>query len=453
MISSSKEKQIKELIRKGFDLELISFELDIPLEEINQFKLQLETGKKDNKPKTHNVKEIIDQRNKAAHLKIKHVKERYNKAFFTVDKSEVKLPSKPSRQEIERINLKIEEIKNIIAKMEGFSEEEKRKNINLISSKLKTIEKYNLSIEQSEKLYNLMQSEELKNMNKGKAYRKAINSNRNISINKLIESIDIAQYQTENVEELKRLEKRLTPTLAQEKPLIVGAIRTKISNKILKIQQQNAIEKIRNNIPIEIEQIIRDIASDKLNIQTANAIIDEEAKKRIENKSKNKFTLTQEQERKQILIQIKTVLAEKSKQYNIENPEKAIAQIQELCGGDTGQSLRTVIKNLIGSKKYNKAKEICDKFSDNDKESQNLIYIKRLRNEIRNAEISDIVMRVINTNGTIEEERACIELIEKGLKIGNVKPRAVYLGKNQDGSRSITLEDVWTDEKTKRYTR
>ena len=203
----------------------------------------------------------------------------------------------------------------------------------------------------------------------------------------------------------------------------------------------------------EIEQIIRDIASDKLNIQAANAIIDEEEKKRIENKSKNKFTLTQEQERKQILIQIKTVLAEKSKQYNIENPEKAITQIQELCGGDTGQSLRTVIKNLIGSKKYNKAKEICDKFSDNDKESQNSIYIKRLRNEIRNAEISDIVMRVINTNGTIEEERAYIELIEKGLKIGNVKPRAVYLGKNQDGSRSITLEDVWTDEKTKRYTR
>ena len=164
-------------------------------------------------------------------------------------------------------------------------------------------------------------------------------------------------------------------------------------------------------------------------------------------------SITQEQERKQILIQIKTVLAEKSEQYNIENPEKAITQIQELCGGDTGQSLRTVIKNLIGSKKYNKAKEICDKFSDNDKESQNSIYIKRLRNEIRNAEISDIVMRVINANGTIEEERECIELIENGLKIGNVKPRAVYLGKNQDGSRSITLEDVWTDEKTKRYTR
>lgn len=453
MISSSKEKQIKELIRKGFDLELISFELDIPIKEINQLKLQLEIGKKDNKPKIHNAKEIIDPRYKAAHLKIKQVKERYNKAFFTSNESKVKLPSKLSKQQIERINLKIEEIKNIIAKMEGFSEEEKRKNINLISSKLKTIEEYNLSIEQSEKLYNLMESEKLKNMNLGKSYGKAINLNRKISINKLIESIDMAQYQTDNIEELKRLEKRLTPILVQEKPLIVGAIKNKISNKIFKIQQQNAIEKIRNNIPIEIEQIIRDIASDELNVQTANAIIDEEARKRIENKSKNKFTLTQEQERKQILIQIKTVLAEKSEQYNIENPEKAITQIQELCGENAGQSLRTVIKNLIGSKKYNKAKEICDKFSDNDKESQNLIYIKRLRNEIRNAEISDIVMRVINTNGTIEEERACIELIEKGLKIGNVKPRAVYLGKNQDGSRSITLEDIWTDEKTKRYTR
>ena len=351
------------------------------------------------------------------------------------------------------INLRIAEIKKMLTKIEGLSEEEKRASINLIFSKLKIIEKYNLSIEQSEKIYNLMQSKELENINLGRSYKRAINSNINISIIKLIEAIDVAQYQTENVEELKKLEKKLTPMLAQEKPLAVGAIKTKISNKILKIQQQETIEKIRNNIPIGIEQIIRGIASDKLNIQAANAIIDEEARKRIENKSKNKFSLTQEQERKQILIQIKTVLAEKSKQYNIENPEKAITQIQELCGGDTGQSLRTVIKNLIGSKKYNKAKEICDKFSDNDKESQNSIYIKRLRNEIRNAEISDIVMRVINANGTIEEERACIELIENGLKIGNVKPRAVYLGKNQDGSRSITLEDIWTDEKTKRYTR
>ena len=453
MISNSKEKQIKELIKKGFDLELISFELDIPLEEINQLKLQLETGKKGNKTKTHNVKEIIDQRNKAAHLKIKQVKERYNKAFFTSDKSEAELPSKLSKQQRDMINLRIAEIKKMLTKIEGLSEEEKRTSINLIFSKLKIIEKYNLSIEQSEKIYNLMQSKELENINLGRSYKRAINSNINISIIKLIEAIDVAQYQTENVEELKKLEKKLTPMLAQEKPLAVGAIKTKISNKILKIQQQETIEKIRNNIPIEIEQIIRDIASDKLNIQTANAIIDEEARKRIENKSKNKFSLTQEQERKQILIQIKTVLAEKSKQYNIENPEKAITQIQELCGGDTGQSLRTVINNLIGSKKYNKAKEICDKFSDNDKESQNSIYIKRLRNEIRNAEISDIVMRVINANGTIEEERECIELIENGLKIGNVKPRAVYLGKNQDGSRSITLEDIWTDEKTKRYTR
>lgn len=201
MISSSKEKQIKELIRKGFDLELISFELDIPIKEINQLKLQLEIGKKDNKPKIHNAKEIIDPRYKAAHLKIKQVKERYNKAFFTSNESKVKLPSKLSKQQIERINLKIEEIKNIIAKMEGFSEEEKRKNINLISSKLKTIEEYNLSIEQSEKLYNLMESEKLKNMNLGKSYGKAINLNRKISINKLIESIDMAQYQTDNIEE------------------------------------------------------------------------------------------------------------------------------------------------------------------------------------------------------------------------------------------------------------
>ena len=55
-----------------------------------------------------------------------------------------------------------------------------------------------------------------------------------------------------------------------------------------------------------------------VNIQKANAMIDEEAKRRVESRPKAKFALTQEQERKQILIQIRTILEERAKKYCIE---------------------------------------------------------------------------------------------------------------------------------------
>ena len=41
MLEYNKVKEIKNLIRKGFDLELLSFELDIPIEEIRKYKLEL----------------------------------------------------------------------------------------------------------------------------------------------------------------------------------------------------------------------------------------------------------------------------------------------------------------------------------------------------------------------------------------------------------------------------
>ena len=56
-------------------------------------------------------------------------------------------------------------------------------------------------------------------------------------------------------------------------------------------------------------------------------------------------------------------------------------------------------------------------------------------------------------SGTYEEEKSYFELIEKGLKMGNVKLGAVSLGKSQDGLRTITLADIWTDENQREKSR
>ena len=76
MVSNIIEKEVKNLIKKGFDLELISFELDIPLEELEQYKLELEREQKSNK--IYNAKEIIDKENNLAYLKMEQMKKMYS---------------------------------------------------------------------------------------------------------------------------------------------------------------------------------------------------------------------------------------------------------------------------------------------------------------------------------------------------------------------------------------
>ena len=102
-------------------------------------------------------------------------------------------------------------------------------------------------------------------------------------------------------------------------------------------------------------------------------------KKRKENKPKNRFAVTEEQEKKQILIQIKNVLMNKAEQYYIENPETTIAQLQELNGGEMETAIRTVVKNLTATKDFERAKETCAQYPDNNKKSQFAMYIRKLK--------------------------------------------------------------------------
>lgn len=449
MMKLNEIEEVKKLIKNGFDLELISFELDIPIEEIKQCKMELETMKQSNSTRTYSVKEIIDSENKQAHSKMQQMRERYKKLYFTSNEIKVKQPKELPRQKVEQINSVIAEIEEIAESIKELPKKERRKEVNAILTKLKQIEEYQLTIEQAEKLHYILQSEELKKLNSSITDKIDfyMNRSRKTIIKKLAEAIDIAQSQTNELEELKILERKLTMKMQQNNQIVVGAVKTRIGNKISKITQQKARDRIRNDIPEDIDSIIREIANGTLDIRMANEIINKEVRKRVENKPKTRFSLTEEQEKRQILIQIRTVLMEKSEQYHIENPEKTVMQIQKLCGGELEQAIRTVVKNLTSIKDFERAKEVCNKFSTQDNESSFSAYIRTLRKQIRNDEISDIVLKGINMSGTEREERRYLELIEKGLKMGNVKLGAISLGRSQDGLRTITLADIWTDEK------
>ena len=423
-------EKIKLLIKKGFDPELISFEFDIPIERIKKCQLELE--------KT------------APSSKIEQLRERYNTLFL--GDNEIKQPQKLQKEKIELINSTIVGLEQEAKKVEELSKKEKRESAKVIISKIKTIEKYQWTIEQAEKIYYLLESKTFQNLRLSKKDEIDywINKEKKVIIRKLAEAVDIAQTQTEEIEELKKLEKKLTFKKEQNNQIYIESVISKIKNKILKINQKKARDRIRNDVSENIESIITALADGTLDVKNANKIIEEEAKKRVEGKTKNRFTLTEEQEKKQIQIQIKTLLMERTEQYHIENPQKTVNLIQELCGGEEEQAVRTVVKHFTYGKNFKTAKEICNEFSRKNKGIQSSKYIKILRREIRNNEISDMILKGINMNGTPEEENTYFKLIEKGIEMDNVKLNEISLGKSRDGLRNITLEDVWTDKEERK---
>ena len=80
MIKENEMDAIKKLIQKGFDLELISFELDIPLEEIKEFQQEIE--KQETNTKKYNYAEITNKRNEEIDKKIQQLRERYEKLYL-----------------------------------------------------------------------------------------------------------------------------------------------------------------------------------------------------------------------------------------------------------------------------------------------------------------------------------------------------------------------------------
>jgi len=442
------QKEIQKLIENGFDLELISFELNIPIEQIIQYKKDLERNNRKTVQNISNSNEnSIDKRNNYAHSKMKQMRQRYQKLYSKSYKTEMPRPKQLSQEEIEIIDAVIDVIEAKIQEIHNLSSKERRKAVSSILSEVKKIENYQLPMEQAEKLYMLLNSDKLQNLNIS-PLDLYLNRHKSRIANNFAKAIDFIQNEINSIEELQALEKKITGTMLRENPISIGGIKSRITNRIQVLQQQRAIDKIRTNIPANIASIISDLVSGNIDIHTAKEVIKEETKSRLENRPKTNFTLTEKQIRMQIFMQIRTAIIDDAEKYHIKNPQKMILQMQELAEGELDLSIRAVVKNLIARKDYETAKNICEEFLKEENGISN--NLKSLRNEIRNAEISDIVLAGINMQGTLDEERSYFELIERGLKLGRVNLRAVSLGKSKDGLRSITLADIWETEETRK---
>lgn len=408
MINQNKVNEIKKMLKEGFSSKLISFELEIPLEEVKIIEKELQA---ENQSK-------VDQPQEAKTGK-------------------TPIPEVTTRTEQKNIHSKLKQTK--FSKMQILRD----RYYELYSPK-KEEEKENKEV--SRKTSRILSGEEaIYNPNTPvKSKKKAIIA--------FAQDLSRILEQAQDLEEVKSLQKVITPEMERIAPFTITTLKNGFDAKIRILQSKNTIENIKNNIPPSIMQVIASLANNEIDMQVANEIIDAEAKRRVESKPKTRFSLTEEQERRQILYQIQATLSENAEKYPIRKPEIAIAKIKELCGVQKGAALRVVVLNLTGKKHFETARILCNKFTVENSEPDIQRIVKSLFLEIRDAEIADFVLKGIRMNASIEEENTYYELLESGLRKVNINPRAISLGKTQDGTKNITLADILTDGKQKQGT-
>ena len=448
------KEQIKKLLKSGFDSKLIAFEFQIPIEEIELIKNEVYQT---NFVKNKNTKRKLTgkKREVSAHEKFMIMRDKYKKLYFDVvqNKEDSEIKKEITPDERKKVDEVINKIQEILDSMNGeLTEKQERSKAFAILKEIRGISNYQLSIEQAEQLISVLQSSRIKNLkltdyNHKIQYSTSYGKEKAIVSRKYIQAIDMVQSETTDIEKLQILKKKLNsnPLRDYYSAISVG-VKSKINLKIEKDLNQTILNKIKNDISENILEIVRELSEGTLDIESANEIINEEAKRRVQSKVKNKFSLTEEQERNQILFQIRTALEERTEQYSITNPEMTIYQLHNLCGDSLNQSVSSVVENLINSRAFEQAKKVYAKFETESQTDEYSYSMESIRKKIRNAEIGDMVLRGIRENGNAKQDANYFELIEKGLRTANVKKRNISLGKSQSGLRNITLDDVWPDK-------
>ncbi len=432
-----KKDEIRKLINEGFDLELISFELDIPMKNLVELQNQ-------QMPEYKNIES--NNTNQQLLLKLNQMKQKYRSIFFKNTNSN---NSTLSPEDIELVNSKIEIIKSNIEALKEKAQEDKPKDISNIFKLVKELDKYQLNVEQCEALNSLLNCQEFDNAvissssfaNRFYAYLNTLKSSIN---NKLIKAVEISTDTTNDIDTLKNFKRKLS-MVSNGSYTAVSSLKNKIESKIVKLNQLQPSSKNKYGFSENIEKILLDLSSGELDIQNAKETISDEAKKRAESKTQKIFSLTQEQEEKRILFQIRTAIKEDIDEYNICNPELLMSQIQDLCNTSPEEAFATVVEGLINRKNLKMATTLCDKFSFDDVNNYSSS-IKNLKIKIKSAEISNIALQLLTKDETTEDQLSNLALLERGISSKKIDLRNINLGKSQDGLRNITLADIWQTE-------
>lgn len=389
-MEKSKVLEVKKLIEQGFELDLISTELGIPIEDLERYKKEIDFRRRLNNIKKSEYRTVDNwqKKQRKPYEKIYAMRDRYKKIFDS-EKSQAQ------STEVD-VALTMDEMVNMIEKMEKLLKIKNEGNGEIIS---KILIMY-------------------------------------------IEKIEASINQMTDINELKKLNIKINPEIIKMSPLKVNRLKIAVQSRIGKIQQQEAIAKIKNNVSQELEQLVTELANGKLNITKANKVIDNEVEKRRKKLPEDKFGTIEQNQREQVFAGIYRLLAGE-KQVNIVEPEETIRLLMQLNGVNSEEAISSIVTNLLAKKEYDKAQI----FINNQNNSKNTNQTYMLKRKVQIAKLSDVAVRILTSEDAIQQSARNYIWLENEMRKNNIKASQIPIGKIHNGMATIYFSEVYSEEK------
>lgn len=443
MIEKYDVKTIIELLEKDFEPALIAFELKIPIEYVNQCQDIYKKRKAEIESKSKKIpKDILDildkEKSKIKNILVKSenkfesMKRRYRQLLKIsnpkiIDK-EVETP-----QDKEKINNTIDKMNVILSDIPLSDKAEKQKCIEKILYLVQKIDDLDLSLEQLEEIYLNINSDEIKAIKIVSKYmRDLLEKERQKISTKITLSIDKAYSETEDIETLENL---------RQKSRIYKKYNTNLEYNIINKIQRLLLNNYENQQLEILKPILDNINSPNFDIDKAKQIISNLAKENITTRTKNKFSLTEDEERDRIIKDIYRILKSKADKYPITNPYQSINNLEKLGSEETGTIIDTVIHNLISNNQIELVKEVSKKYN----------LTSNLRKEITKAELSSNIVATLKSGKLSQEDKYLfLKNLDEILFKENIDSKNLIIGKKKDGN-PIKLSDIYDDKKARNH--
>lgn len=404
------DNEIIDLLRKGYKKEILAFEFDLSSERLEKCV---------NQAKQKNIYSP----------EIETIIEKYNNLNSNTNDTSINQPL---------IQTELTSINEI---------EEKIKEINNVNNKKKTLKQIKTDLQNSTltlEQYNLLRNMILNIDKRDFDYTKRMEYERIKTVLdlKLSNTIKIELNNAKSIEELKKLLEICKSLIKNncENLIVLEGTKYQIEKKIEKFNQEIIIEKEKNTNLAGALKVVLQISNGIFDIDNINKIIDEEIQNKLKNKPVNKFgSFTPKQEKEKIFIQINRILINQAEQYPIKDAYNAVEFLQKLYG-NLENSVRVVIMNFTARGEFEMARKICEKYLKTSTGIETP-YARLIKVDIRNAEISNKVHKILNREYDPDEANKVFKLIQLKMNSREIKGSSIILGKTIDGKK-ITLEDI-----------
>ncbi len=464
------EKSLKELMKRGMTSKDIAFQLGCEVKDVMEAVLAHDgtdtsiepiahvttyINRKPGKPKgSTNSQSKKGKATQSQSNRMDIMREKYRAEYRGQPLSTATAKSDP--EYVEKI---LDSISLDFDKLQSSIEKKKREELFIrIMKSFNAFEPYEISIDNCDYLSRILSDRSIQSfandclINKfGRDYifnaKKIINSRRNHILLKMASEANTSKELT-----------RILRLYGKEESTTIydGGTLEKIERKRQALFQAESRRNYYNNIGIEVDTVLCDVASGSITEEEFERFVVNATQRRME-KAGTSRNRKIEDERKQVIKNIRVLLAELGKRYKIEDVEAFkefyLRFLDVSSQGEAGY-MNMVVANMLANHQYDEAKAFCSKYTDVEITTGTQFELAKqaegVKKKIELKRAGTTFLNRLNNKKSDEDDEIFLKSFELSLlNQGVSKLTDIKLGKNNTGTKDITLFDIWYDERAR----